>query len=198
MNDSTLTMYSTQSCAMSEISGLSNYKDKPKLAMQHFCRLNIKETEGLMYHRYQGLTGKMFAMYSFSAPVYKAGRSGGEYGPQFAKFIKENKLGIVIQTPAVENEIFHPDHKNRVWIWVVNKENLKKWWKENPLPLKMPTKKSEVHWYNVTYSVGIKCMCGKCGGIDIGKPRYMSFEIDGQTHYWAEKCALELEKTLAD
>lgn len=115
-------LYDTHCCAFQEISGVS-YGD-PLDLMKSFCGQALNETP--RYRSQYANVGTLYSFYIFSDVSYSRGAVTN--GHKFAAFIKENKLGQVITTPAVSNRAFHDDHSNVVWIWMPNVKNLKAWW----------------------------------------------------------------------
>lgn len=129
---SELAYRNTLCCALEEIDKLAAFDGNPKAAMVSFCQANlgrpvvwkIRDPSG----NDKGANGALFSFYFFTAAVYKGKVS---YGAQFARFIAENGLGQVIESPLMTNMAFHTDHGNQVWIWMPDLKALTKWWKEN-------------------------------------------------------------------
>lgn len=124
-----LEFYDTRTCAMQEIHNLQYFEGKPREAMINFCRSNlgrpvvwkIVDPSG----NDKGRAGALFSFYFFSGPTNR------RYGSQFAEFIKENELGKLIESPALTNHAYHPDHANQIWIWMPDVTALNRWWKAN-------------------------------------------------------------------
>jgi hypothetical protein len=124
-------------CAVAEIDHLSEH-DNPRDAMMEFCR-NLRMYGGGIRHPdsfviFTGVVGNV------ARPDYSVSDSGPyddehvddtSYAPNFAKFIRENKLGPVKESVARANKRFHPDHKVRVYVWAPSFKNLSKWWEAN-------------------------------------------------------------------
>lgn len=111
-------------CACAEINGLA-YHHQGREAMREFCRIawSGKEVSTKWPTASKGAM-KLSSFYLFTA----AANGIDGYGGNFAKFIKEHKLGEVVETPAVINAKFHPDHRNKAWIWTPDVPALDKWW----------------------------------------------------------------------
>lgn len=107
-------------CGFNEISGLSSHRSA-KDAMRAFC-----ETFTRFGSRRIG------AFYIFTAVVKSTtDNAAGEYGDNFAKFIKNNKLGEVTATVVRVNRRNVPGHFLQGWIWSPSEANLKAWWAKN-------------------------------------------------------------------
>lgn len=127
----------TTSCAMQEITGLAAFTNQPREAMKAFCRL-VFDDNGEASVRFGGIErctkGSLYSFYLFSTAVamtkgYEA--SYPAYAQQFTQFIRENKLGEVLESPIRPNKTFHSHHGNQIFIWTIETEAVKKWWKEN-------------------------------------------------------------------
>jgi hypothetical protein len=78
------------------------------------------------YHGYDfQAVGQLYCFYLFTAALTSYSRP---YGAEFAAYILTHKLGKVAEAPAVQNEAFHPDHKNQAWLWAPDVKALEKWW----------------------------------------------------------------------
>lgn len=131
----------TKCCASREIFGLQTHGEDAKGAMLDFCK-HLWPYVGTIYRTggtYNQYSGRPYAFYTFSG-VVKCGpteRNGNadvrnlNYGPKFAEFIKLNKLGNVVETPAKSNRANHPKHHVKLWIWCPNEAGLKRWYKAN-------------------------------------------------------------------
>ena len=129
-------------CCLNEICELREH-DTPKEALIEFCHQQIIEPPKFKSPRHTTpeTCGGLYPFYMFSAAVTHGGGAGVAslfgnpttrmYGHEFAKFIKENGLGEVWQSPARQNTTFHPEHDNIVWIWMPDVKALEKWWKAN-------------------------------------------------------------------
>ena len=115
-------MVKTQSCALQEIAGLSSH-DSAELAMREFCKQNFSAPV-----KYGGVIASRDSLYSFY--LFTASLAGYclPYGTNFAKFIRDHKLGEVWESPKITNLAFHSDHKNQVWVWMPDVKALRKWW----------------------------------------------------------------------
>jgi hypothetical protein len=132
----------TGCCGIKEITSLSSHK-KPDEAMQAFCQMLFgvnkrKSAFERMTKSDMFLAAYLYSFYLFTAAIYdQADKTLHEaykhpYGEDFAKFIKENKLGQVSCCRARTNHAFHPDHKVKAWIWRPSMKGLKKWWLSRP------------------------------------------------------------------
>ena len=127
---------STSCCAWQEITGLSTHST-PKDAMITFCKANLTQGESrIMYHSSPANQNRLYSFYLFSAAVHTA-KSGGskflqsvgeDYGSKFAKFILDNKLGTITESPVKPNMAFHEEHSNRIWIWATDQKAIETWW----------------------------------------------------------------------
>jgi hypothetical protein len=129
-----MNLHDTHCCGVKEIDGLRSH-NTPEEAMKKFCELNFKQR--LAFRSQPASMGTVYAFYVFTAAVYKkfpkndyrsSNRYYRRYGHEFAQFIKENKLGKIWTSAAIWNVAFHPDHKNKVWIWSPDVVALKAWW----------------------------------------------------------------------
>ncbi len=130
----------TSCCAWQEISNLSQHPT-PEDAMKSFCELNFGAAESrVKYHTMQSLQNHLYSFYLFSTAVNTPGtekessylpKFGTDYGSKFAKFIQENKLGTVVESPMMVNAAFHADHSNVVWIWAPDEAAIQKWWADS-------------------------------------------------------------------
>lgn len=114
-------------CGVTEIGNLSEYPN-PEAAMARFvgnCQRMRFDTKSKTYNKYIHLQ----AFYVFTAVVYE--RETGRhptYGPDFAKYIRDNRLGSVKESPMRFNTN-EPEHRLRVYVWAPNKKAINKWWK---------------------------------------------------------------------
>lgn len=134
-----LKIFNSQSCAVSEIHNLAAYEGNPKAAVESFCQQQVV-THGLDFKGFTAQPKTLFAFYMFNAPVYPKTPSTSRskplappykdnYGEQFARYILENKLGSLTETPVAWNVVFHPDHGNKVWLWQPDRDALVAWYK---------------------------------------------------------------------
>ena len=78
------------------------------------------------------LYGAPAAFYIFTGVVgYTKSKGKPRYGPEFANFISEHKLGTVTEAPARVNRTNHPTHLVKVWVWSPNYRKLKAWYNKN-------------------------------------------------------------------
>jgi hypothetical protein len=128
-------MHDTNCCAIQEICELSNSPDAFD-AMQEFCSLNLGSSTN-RFHGYSG-TG-LYSFYLFTAAFQHDGSGRrapwgsdwADYGEDFAAFIRDNRLGEVMESPLVRNGFMHADRSNKVYIWTVDEPALRKWWAVN-------------------------------------------------------------------
>lgn len=116
----------TSCCAIQDIDRLSDHKDA-RSAMRAFCDQALTSPPIFMGPTDRGRTDEISSFYLFTAVV----RKGLTYGEDFYQFIKDNDLGEVYQSPTRPNKAWHPDHHNQVYVWMPDKNALKRWWKEN-------------------------------------------------------------------
>jgi hypothetical protein len=128
-------MFSLADCSIQQIHELKVHATGEE-AMVAFCKLNLAKPvrwklENAMYAK------KLYAFYVFSSPLSLNGTyTHGKYGANFRKFIEDNKLGTVWESPAVKNDIFHPDHANRIWIWMPDNDAVRAWWEKKQKEVK--------------------------------------------------------------
>ena len=118
-------MCQTQCCAIQEIDGLSSHRT-PEAAMKNFCTLVFTKPV-----KFGGTTAGANTLYSFYMFTAAIKPTISPYGNKFAAFIREHKLGEVLETKQVRNSAFHPDRAGQVWIWTPDQEALKAWWDTN-------------------------------------------------------------------
>lgn len=68
----------------------------------------------------------LYGLYVFSDAVSESGKIH-RIGLNLAKYIVDQGLGTVLESPAKINSVNHPEHKVKVWIWSVNKAALRAW-----------------------------------------------------------------------
>jgi hypothetical protein len=114
----------TQCCAMREIAELSQHRTAED-AMMGFCKAHI------------GYYPSLFsAFYIFTGVVKQPGPYQSKYGPEFASYIKRNKLGIVTESVTRSNRVNHPDHLVKVWTWATSQRGLEAWCKKHHIKLR--------------------------------------------------------------
>jgi hypothetical protein len=122
-------MKDTGTCSFQEIDELRGHVT-PEDAFVAFCKQNIDKKPSF---KNQGICrpNSLYGYYIFSSPVEN---DGTKYypdlvnGEDFAKFLIKHKLGDVWEGPTRPNEVFHPDHSNKLWVWNPNKAAVKAWW----------------------------------------------------------------------
>lgn len=124
-----------------EICGISTFSSA-KDAMIQFCNLQrkVEGSNAPPYNMKRGLKldPNIANLYAFSAVVgYKSNLyhekviSKPKYGPDFAEFIRKNKLGRLIETWDGLWNKNHPNHKVKIWLWSPSFKNLSAWWEKN-------------------------------------------------------------------
>lgn len=116
-------------CAFTEVVDIKG--TTPLNVLKHICRessQNYLNAQTKMWHRRLMLS----AFYVFTAMVENT-RSGREtdYGQSLAAYIRKNKLGKVMMTPARVNRVNHPTHMVRGWIWMPEVDMMSAWWEAN-------------------------------------------------------------------
>lgn len=109
-------LYSLECCGIREIDGLSDYLDNPEEA---FYSLVSKNTSADTH------------LFGCGALLFTQAGKVNNYGKNFAKFIKDNDLGVVTEVPGFRN----PNTGNVIYafIWAVKvKEVLKLYAKLSP------------------------------------------------------------------
>lgn len=108
----------TTACSHGEISGVSF--ETPTQTIEGVCKDAL--TTG---HYGDAPNGKLYNFYIFSAAITVGGK---RYGDNLANFIKDNGLGDILETPAMENVKFHPQRSNKVYVWIVDQKAVQKWY----------------------------------------------------------------------
>lgn len=117
-------------CAFNEIGELGD-SGSPEQALVEFCENALdticEDTVG-SYKTYLNLG----AFYIFTAVVRTKDCDGcaGEYGRNFAAYIRKHKLGIVRETMTRYNRKNEPGHLVKGWVWAPSVRSLTKWYKE--------------------------------------------------------------------
>lgn len=111
-------------CAVQEIAGLSHTGGDSHAAMRDFCKIELDRSFRGLYTMYI-FTGVL--EHTCGEPIY----GGPDYGPNFAKFIKEHGLGEVVAGKPEFNRVNHPTHLVQGWIWTPDVEAVKAWWSKN-------------------------------------------------------------------
>lgn len=124
---------STKSCGLNEIHNLSTYGKKADKAMLAFCE-NQLESNNKFNTEVAYVKDAVCTHYFFSAAVRpeEIGKNGkvsaDNYGEAFAKFIRDNDFGNVVETKPVINAAWHPDRSSKVWVWTPNITTLRTWY----------------------------------------------------------------------
>lgn len=110
-------------CIFTVMTGLSSFQlaTSGKDIMVEFCRKHI-EQKG-QYHSWAG--AGLYSHYVFSGPV----ASG--YAQKFAKFLKDEKLGKLLESEAVANNKYHRDRLGNVYVWIPDEKAVLAWWDKN-------------------------------------------------------------------
>ena len=124
-----MTLHSMNCCACQELICLD--KGKPlsgEKQMREFCNF--------LYSDYSKRLSDPGAFVIFTGVVKVRKGSDDDvddttYGPTFASYIKEQKLGSIKESVKVINRTNHPDHWVKVWVWAPNFEKLKAWYKDH-------------------------------------------------------------------
>ncbi len=123
-----LQVLNTESCTVSEIHGIK-YLDT-KVAMEQFCDSQLINGNTYRHGEKSIYKAAICSHYLFSAGIL-AGEGKKNYGEKFADFIRKNDLGTLIETEAVTNDAWHPDHAGKVWVWTPNYTKLLAWYTKN-------------------------------------------------------------------
>lgn len=107
-------------CGIREISGLSCHKG-PMAAMRSFC--NIYPNAPKSYHNPYPSDQSRFRYAIFSQA------SNSKYGDKFATYIRNQKLGDVIET-AGKHVNPNSGHVLKVFVWTVDHDAVKLWMKK--------------------------------------------------------------------
>src|SRR5213592_2438286 len=114
-------------CAVTEISNLESYAT-PREAMLAFCAAHSnKYTIG-------NPMADPGAFIIFTAIIDDREEDGVgicTYGPRFAAYIKQHRLGPVKESVKRLNRNGSPRHLDQVWIWAPNFSRLAAWYKTN-------------------------------------------------------------------
>jgi len=117
-----------QCCGMRELSSLSAHNGNSEKALlsfgestYFFRREKVIAKDGFNLERRVVDDPQVKFRYAIFT---QAGRDQAGYGFKFAAFIRENRLGDVLETPFYNNPNSGNDVK--VWIWAINHDNTKK------------------------------------------------------------------------
>lgn len=112
-------------CGFNEIHNLCFYTTA-KAAMTAFCK-EIAENDGCAFSTSYRL--RLGAFYLFTALLELSGNPiTHRYGEEFAKFIKDNRLGVVRETVKRLNRKNASTHLIQGWVWTPSQKNLQEWW----------------------------------------------------------------------
>lgn len=130
-------------CIWSTLTNLRLYHT-PEKAMAAFCKSGLGAESVLnKWTRQSSLTGpknpkaqyhygktNLYSLYIFSGPLGRDSNNADnpDYAPKFAAFLKKHKLGVVIESPVVSNDLVHAGRKGQVFMWVPDEPALKVWW----------------------------------------------------------------------
>lgn|SRR3990167_642174 len=115
----------TSCCAITDIDHLSAHLT-PKDAMVSFCQQALLDLP--RFGKDVGVQDQIFSFYLFTAAVSPSHRP---YGQDFYRFIIDNNLGEVWQSPLRRNKAWHPDRSNQVYVWMPDHDAIKTWWAAN-------------------------------------------------------------------
>lgn len=118
----------SSSCAITELENIRLCKT-PADVIYKLCDVSIGKKQK-WHSNYDTLPNTFYAFYFFSFPV-GASCYLIPCGHNLATYIREQDLGELWESPAIKNEVFHPDHKNVVWVWMPNVPNLRLWWEKH-------------------------------------------------------------------
>lgn len=127
----TISTYKCQSCACADISSLGSHSG-PVDAMRYFCNHEMRNPYG-----YGGRSfNKLAPFYVFVAGPEIPGKghsskSWVRYGTEFAEFIQNEGLGIVVSPGPKINHKYHPDTTCQTWVWSPDQEAMEKWYKND-------------------------------------------------------------------
>lgn len=173
-----MNIHNTKCCGIQEIDKLGQHKSAEE-AMVSFCKQQLHQA--LKFGSCTARSGSLFSFYMFTAAVYEKGSTdeygvvitdgfAHKYGVQFAKFIKENKLGKVWASPAKKNTVFHPNHANQIYIWNADQPALEAWWNDWQAknPFNTPLPKTVVKEVEPTVLAPPPLLVSECGcGADL-------------------------------
>ena len=99
-------------------------------AMVTFCK---QELLGASKFGKDGpLYQKLTAFYVFTAGPEEPGHGHSKrwvkYGTEFAAYIQEHNLGMIVTCPPKLNDKYHPDTTCQTWLWSPDQEALQGWW----------------------------------------------------------------------
>lgn len=131
-------------CIWTTLTNLKLYR-QPEKALATFCRQGLgaesminewtrqnplegPKSKTVQFH---GGRTNLYALYVFSGPLGHDSNDADnpDYAPRFAGYLKKQKLGEVIASPVVTNDLVHAGRKGQVFMWVPNEPALKAWWK---------------------------------------------------------------------
>lgn len=128
---------STKCCGINEIDKLGEH-NTPEGAMLSFCESQLETNNKFVnpsgVKEAAGTKNAICTHYFFTGAVYPkdltaSGRVRKDhYGVAFAKFITDNDMGTVIETPCAVNEAWHPDHSVMAWMWTPNFNAVRAWY----------------------------------------------------------------------
>jgi len=123
------------SCGIDELKNLSGESHEGVVLSAVLAMKNLSGGYGKAYRDHataQGLRIPLHLLYSYTENIEGAQDSGyALQGALLKEAIEQFKLGTVVETPAVINRLYHPDHKAKALIWTVDPEALIKWWEVN-------------------------------------------------------------------
>lgn len=115
-------------CAVHEIVNLSEHNGDSENAMKAFCSYWSQ-------NEYGARTKKLIdpgAFIIFTGVEYdKEDCVDVGYGSAFAQYIKDNNLGVVVESPKRYNRRNEPDHQDQIWIWAPSFDHLREWYNKH-------------------------------------------------------------------
>lgn len=126
----------TTACSHGELSNIYQHGSNPAETVKDVMKDALTTA-----HYGHSPDGTMFSFYVFSVPVMKGEMTNA--GDALAKFINGNGLGEVIETPAMTNKAYHPDHANKVYVWTVDHKAVAAWYRLQVI------ERSEANWFKL-------------------------------------------------
>lgn len=116
-------IHATTACSHRELGNISSNSGNPAETIKEVMKDALTKS-----HYGHSPDGTLFSFYVFSAAVMK--KELRNYGDELAEFIREQKLGEVLETPAMQNIAYHKDHANKIYVWTVDHVAVAKWYAE--------------------------------------------------------------------
>lgn len=119
-----LVLQGLASCALGEISGLVKYRDAPDRAMRDFYLQSKHEHPVIIV--FCGVVKNTVG----TGDLADEWCNGCKYSQQFTAFIRQNKMGEVIEGVERENINHHRGHFIRVYTWAPDYAAITAWYNE--------------------------------------------------------------------